>query len=163
MKLDLNWSEFVLSLDSEDLANGLRPSKRSPRNAGFLTECSGAVGRDGVLQVLDSMTRMDTSDITDDFPYPQIFLFVNITIVCGRTKIYEWIGGSLVEKLTVAAGSTWVALDFHDYVYMSNGVVAVVRDAGTKVYAETSGLPTAMAALNFNGQVLLGSPDAGHE
>ena len=50
-----------------------------------------------------------------------------------------------------------------DYIYMSNGTVAVTRDAGTKVYAATTALPTAMAALNFNGQVLLGAPDAGNE
>lgn len=117
---------------------------------------------DGVLSALDEITRLATTAITDSFPYPQIFVFTNVIIICSSTKIYEWTG-SLVEKLEVAAGSTWVALDFVDYIYLSNGNVAVTRDPGTKVYAETTDLPTAMAALNFNGQVLLGSPDAGYE
>lgn len=144
------------------LAKGLRPSKRMPRNSGYLTQCIGAVGRDGVLQALDQFSRLATGD-TDSFPYPQLFVFTNMIIVCSSTKIYEWVSSALVEKLEVAAGSTWCALDFVDYVYMSNGMVAVVRDAGTKTYSITSELPTSMAACNFNGQVLLGAPDAGYE
>ncbi len=93
-------------------------------------ECSGAVGRDGVLSVLDEVTRIATTAITDDFPYPQIFVFTNVIIVCSSTKVYEWVSSALVEKIEVSAGSTWVALDFNDYIYLSNGNAAVVRDSG---------------------------------
>jgi len=54
-------------------------------------------------------------------------------IICSATKIYEWVG-SLVLKLTVSAGSTWRAEEFGEFVYMSNGKVAVTRDPDTKVY-----------------------------
>jgi len=103
---------------------------------------------------------MDTSDITDTFPFPQLFVFTNMIIVCSSTKIYEWVGGSLVEKLEVTAGSTWSAVDFYSYAYLSNGEVAVVRDYGTGEYSITTDLPTANTILNFNGQVVIGAPDA---
>jgi len=156
-------SGLIIKIDAGELSRGLRPSKRMPRNSKFLTECSGAVGRDGVLSVLDEVTRIATTAITDDFPYPQIFVFTNVIIVCSSTKVYEWVSSALVEKIEVSAGSTWVALDFNDYIYLSNGNAAVVRDSGDKTYSETTDLPTAMAACNFNGQVILGAPDAGYE
>lgn len=150
---------FSVTIDTGKLSKGLRPSKRMPRNSGFLVECAGAVGRDGVLQALDELTRIDTSVITDPHPYPQIFVFTNIIIICGKTKIYEYVAEALVEKLTVAAGSTWSAVDFFDYIYMSNGTVAVIRDAGDKTYSITTDQPTAQAMCNFNGQCLIGAPD----
>lgn len=150
---------FSITIDSSKLSKGLRPSKRMPRNSGYLVECKGAVGKDGVLQVLDELTRIDTSVITDPFPYPQIFVFTNMIIVCGKTKIYEWVAGALVLKLTVTAGSTWSCVDFFDHVYMSNGTVAVIRDAETKLYSITTDQPTAQAICNFQGQVLIGAPD----
>lgn len=149
---------FSHVIKTSQLSKGLRRSKRDPRNSGFMVTCSGAVGRDGVLQVLDELTRLD-ADIDEGFPFPQLFVFTNIIIVCGQTKIYEWDGSSLVLKLTVTAGFAWKAVDFFDYVYMSNQRVAVVRDAGSKAYSETSDLPTARTICNFNGQVLIGSPD----
>ena len=130
-----------------------------PRNSGFLVECAGGVGRDGVLQVLDELTRLATDTITDAFPYPQLFVFTNFIIVCSQTKIYEWVSGTLVLKLTVAAGSTWSCVDLYDHAYMSNGKVAVVRSAADKTYSETTELPIAMTICNFNGQIMIGGPD----
>ncbi len=148
------------TIESSELAKGLRPSKRAPRNAKFLVESAGAVGRDGVLQALDELTRIDTSDITDAFPFPQQFVFINVIIICGLTTIYELVAGSLVLKHTASvAGSTWSPLDFHDYIYLSNGQVVVERSAGDKTYSEVTDKPTAMCACNFNGQVILGGPD----
>ena len=150
--------KFSHVIGASELSRGLRKSKRNPRNNGTLIECQGAVGRDGILQVIDALTRMDAT-VTDDFPFPQLFVFTTQIIVCGQTKIYEWVGGALVEKLTVASGSTWRAIDFFEYIYMSNQKVAVVRSASDGSYSETSELPTARSMCNFNGQVLVGSPD----
>lgn len=154
--------KFSFTINSPELCRGLRPSKRMPRNSKFLVESQGAVGKDGVLCAIDELTRIATTAITDGWPFPQIFVFTNVIIVCGQTKIYEW-NGSLTEMLTVTAGSTWSAVDFYDYVYLSNGNVAVVRSAMDKTYSTTTDLPTAMAACNFQGQVILGAPDAGYE
>lgn len=150
---------FTHTITGAELSKGLRPSKRNPRNSGFLVECSGAVGKDGVLQILEELTRLATTAITDGFPYPQIFIFMGVIIVCSPTKIYEWVSGTLVLKLTVTTGQTWDAVDFYDYVYMSNGVVSVVRDSGSKTYA-VSTLPVALAMCNFNGQVIIGTTGA---
>ncbi|MBE9570040.1 MAG: hypothetical protein IMF11_05410, partial [Proteobacteria bacterium] len=101
------------------------------------------MGKDNVLQTLEELTRIATTAITDAFPYPQLFTFTNLIIVCSSTKIYEWVGGSLVEKLTVTAGSLWSAVDLYDFIYMSNGNVAVLRDPGSKVYSITANQPKA--------------------
>jgi len=154
--------EFSIEIKTKKLAQGLRPSKRMARNSQFLVTCAGAVGRDGVLQALDQFTRLATGS-SDTFPYPQIFVFTNVILICTQTKIYEWVSSALVLKATVSAGSTWVALDFVNYLYLSNGRTVVIRNALTKAYSETSDLPTAMAAVDYNGQVLLGAPDSGYE
>jgi hypothetical protein len=151
-------ADFTFTITSEHLSRGLRPSKRVPRDTKYLVECKGAVGRDGVLAAVDSLTKMVTAEVTDVFPFPQLFVFTNMIIVCSQTKIYEWVGDTLTLKLTVAAGSTWSAVDFYDYVYLSNGKVAVTRSPETGVYAASAVLPTAMSILNFNGQVIVGSP-----
>jgi proteasome assembly chaperone (PAC2) family protein len=126
----------------------------------MLTVCSGAVGRDSVLQVIEDLTKINTSTITDPFPYPQIFVLNQLIIVCGQSKIYEWNSNNntLVEKLTVTAGSTWRVVDFGKYVYMSNGKVSVERSPTTQNYTVSS-LPVATGMCNFNGQIVIGAPD----
>ena len=149
---------FTIKINSEQLVKGLRPFKRIPKDSGYLVESIGAVGRNGVLQTIDALPRINTEVIPDSFPYPQIFVFTNLIIVCSATKIYEFTSSGLVEKLTVTAGSTWTAVDFYEYVYLSNGNVAVVREAGTHTYSITATLPVTSSICNFNGQVLIGSP-----
>ncbi len=151
---------FSFVIGASDLIKGLRPSKQAPRDSKFLVESKGAVGKGGALTAVDDLTRLDTSTITDTFPFPQLFVFVNYTIVCGLTKIYEWNGSSLTLKYTAtAAGGTWTAVDFYDYVYLSNGKIAVIRDAGSGTYSLSATLSFCSAACNFNGQVVIGAPD----
>jgi hypothetical protein len=121
------------------------------------------VGLDNVLQVLDDIetNRVLTAAITDGFPYPQIFIFTNVIIICGETTIYELIAGTITLMLDVGAGNAgieWSAVDFFDYVYMSNGKVAVQRQASDQVWEITTDVPIASAICNFNGQVLIGAP-----
>ena len=152
--------KFTFTIKSSHLTRGLRPSKRNPRNSDYLVTCNGVVGRDKALQALDSLTRLVTAEITDSFPFPQIFVFAHMIIVCGLKTIYEYAAGSLTLKYTAAeAGGLWNAVDFYDYVYMSNGKIAVIRNAGSKVYALDSNQPSATAICNYNGQVLIGAPD----
>ena len=139
-----------------NLAKGLRPSKRNKRNGGYLTTCTGAVGRDKTLQVMDQITRLDTSIITDPFPYPQIKVLNRIIIICGLTKIYELVNGVMVEKIEVTAGKTWNHFDGYEFIWLTNGVVSVTRDPGDFSYSLNSTLPVAGAMCNFNGQVMVG-------
>jgi len=141
----------------KNLVRGLRPSSRMPRDSGFLLTCAGAVGRDGVLQALEAYTRIDTSAIADAFPYPQIFVFPKLIIICSATKIYEWVNSALVLKLTTTAKYTWRAEAFGEFVYLSNGNIAVERNPDSKAYS-VSAQPVASAICNFNGQVFIGAP-----
>jgi len=151
--------KFTFTIDNKDLSKGLRRVKQNPRNSDSLITCSGAIGLNGSLQVMDSLTRMATTTITDGFPFPQIFVLTNMTIVCGLTKIYEWDGAALVLKYTTTSpGGTWALVDFYNYVYLSNGEIAVVRDIGG-TYALSTTLPTTTTICNYNGQVLVGAPD----
>jgi hypothetical protein len=154
--------QFSITIGSEELARGLRPSKRVPRDSKYLNECEGAVGLDGVLQVLSdlSLSAVDVSALVNVvFPFPQLFVLERLTIICTLTKIYELVSGSLVEKLTVPSGITWSVVDFKDYIYMSNGKVAVVREATSQIWTINYTLPTACSMVNFNGQIMVGAPD----
>lgn len=152
---------FDFTIESEALVRGLRPSKRAARNTQYLVECVGAIGYDKVLQVIDDLNedRINTAVITDAFPYPQIFVFTNMILVCGETDIYQWDGTALTHVIgPVAVGELWSAIAFHDFAYLSNGITSIVRDPTSEVFSETSAQPIGSAICNFNGQVFVGSP-----
>jgi len=155
MKASRN-GEFSVYIESEVLSKGLRPSKRVVRNTKYLVRSIGAVGRDQVLQVIDDLeeNRIDTSIITDGFPYPQIFIFPAFTIICGETDIYEY-DGVMNLMFTASAGDLWSVAEFFEYIYMSNGVESIVRDPTAKTYSYAL-LPAASAICNYNGQVMIG-------
>lgn len=149
---------FSFIIGTELLSRGLRKSAKNPRNNDFLVECEGAVVTDGVLHSMESLTKLATEVITDGFPYPQIFILGNAIIVCGSTKIYELVGNDLVLRHTASeAGSMWDVVDFFNFIYMSNRVVAVVRDSQSMEFSETTDYPVTGTMCNFNGQVLIGS------
>lgn len=153
--------ETLIEYTSEQLQRGLRPLAEVPRNSNFLIQCAGGIGYHGSLQGIKSLTALVTTAIADGHPYPQIFLLSNLVLICGKTKIYEWVNNALVEKITVTAGNPWVVVEFYDQLYMSNGVVAVERRASDKVYAVRNDLPVAEALFNFGGQVIAGGLTAG--
>lgn len=155
--------DFTITADS--LLKGLRPSKRAPRDNSYLTVCKGATGREGSLAALSPLTAFDTSSLTGEFPFPQIFSFANVTIVCDETKIYEFDGSSLTLKIDVGSvcGGLWEAVDFYEYIYMSNQEFAVVRDALTGVYSVVDAPPVARAMCNYNGQVLISPSSVRYE
>ena len=153
----LEGGKFSDEIPGEVLSRGLRPSKRMARNTKYLIQCSGAVGRDRVLQVVEDLEndRIDTSIITDSFPYPQIFVLVNMILVCGETKIYSYSGTTLTLEIDVGiAGTTWTLIESYDYIYMSNCAVAVIRNPQTQEFSISS-LPPARAMCNYNGQVII--------
>lgn len=153
-------SEFTHTISADQLKRGLRTTLRSPRNTGFLVVAQSAVGRDGVIQAIEQMTRIDTSAITDAFPFPQIFNLQNFILVCGHKKIYEYDGSNLTLKYTATtAGGTWNVIDYFNYLYLSNGAEAVVRSAQTGAYAINTTLPKAIGMCNYNGQAIVGAPD----
>ena len=151
--------KFTFTIEPKEFVRGLRPTKRTPRNSGFLITCEGAVGRDGTLQALDTITRIDTTELGAlSFPYPQLFIFSNVIIVCISTAIYESLDGDLVTMLdSLTPGVPWSAMDFGDFIYLTNGQVAVTKRGG--VYAIDSTVPYGTCACNYLGQALLGGID----
>ncbi len=147
---------FSFKINGKDLSRGLRPNTRMPRNEKYLVECSGVVGKDGILSAITQLSKEDLS-MSFSFPYPQLFEFTMVTIVCTGTSVYELVSGSLVLKATVAEYSTWTAVDFYDYVYLSNGESVVVREAGAFTYSVSTTLPPAYSICNFKGQVIIGT------
>lgn len=141
---------------SEQLQKGLRAVAETPRNSLGLIQCDGAIGYHGTLQGIKAITAISTAAITDGFPYPQIFLLSNVILVCGRTKLYEWVNSALVEKITVTAGNPWSVVDFFDQLIMTNGVVTVERRPGDKVYALRNDLPIGEALFNWGGRIIVG-------
>jgi len=152
--------DFSVDILAKDLVRGLRPSKNIARDTKYLVECTGAFGRDGILKTLDALTRFglplgNDTFLTTTFPYPQIFVLNSVIIVCTATKIYEVVNGLLVLKITVTTGTTWSIADYYNFIYMSNGVVSVVRDGLSMVYSTSAVLPPAQAICDFNGQVII--------
>lgn len=156
-----NTPEVLGAYTSEQLQRGLRPLAEVPRNSNFLVQCDGAIGYHGSLQGLAALTALSTGAITDGFPYPQLFLLPNLILVCGRTKIYEWVNSALVEKFTATAGNPWAVVDSYDCVYLTNGVVAVERRAADRVYVLRNDLPKAEALLLVGGQIIAGGLTSG--
>lgn len=147
--------KFTLTLSASDLATGLKKTKNNSRNNSAMISISGLVSQDRVLQAMDELTRIDTSVITDGFPYPQIFVLINHILICDSNNIYEYDSGNMVHKLTVEEGGTWKLVDFIDYIYMSNEKVSVIREVSSGDFI-VSDLPITGAMCNYNGQVLVG-------
>lgn len=154
--------DFTFVITAEQLARGLRPSKRVPRDSRFLVESKGAIGRDGVICAIDELSRLATTEVTDSFPFPQIFVFTNTIIVCGLSKIYEWTGTLLHLKYTVDQqniGGSWTAADFYDFIYLSNGRIVVIKNPMSNLYELSTDYPHTTSICNFNGQAIIGSPN----
>lgn len=152
----------ITTFQINTIAKGLRPSKRMPRNSGFLIECSGAVAVDNVLQVIDQLTRIDTSALTVVFPYPQLFVMSDVTIVCTSNTIYELVAGSLVQKITsLTVGTPWSCAEWKGFVVLNNGQVTVTRGAQSKTYSVDSRIPVGTCVANYNNaRLFIGSPGA---
>jgi hypothetical protein len=152
--------KFSFTIGAMQLSRGLRTTKRNPRNGGYLTVANGCVGRDGVLQSLEEVNKIALYYIKDSFPFPQIFVFTNLIIVCDATRIYEWMGNALHLEYTIDpadAGCLWTAVDYYDCIYLSNGSVAIVRDPQSDTYALSTTLPYVTAMCDYNGQVIVGA------
>ena len=146
-------------------SSGFSHENKLKLNEDKLLELNGFIVEDGVIQTMDALARIDTSGISASFPYPQLFNLTNFVLICTDTSIYEYneSTGTLTEKIEVTEGSTWSVVDFHDFIYLTNGSVNVLRDVEDGTYSLSTTIPTGMALCNNNGQVIVGSPDAGYE
>lgn len=151
---------FLDAWEAPLLASGLRQSSKLSRNIKSLTQCEGCVGIEGLLStspaIAVSPIHASSLVIKNDFPFPQIFTLEKHIIVCNRTTILELVGASLVLKATVTGGEFWSIASAHDFIYLSNRVVSLVRNPLTGEYEATTA-PVCSAILNFNGQIICGN------
>ena len=156
----LNNGYFSDTWTSEDLSKGLRSTDKSIRNQKVLTRCDGMVGIDGLLGTIPTITlsTLWSNDliIKDDFPFPQIFALDKFMLICNRASILEYNGATLISKISATGGELWTVASAHDFIYLSNGVVSIIRDPATGNYS-LSDAPVCSAILNFNGQIICGN------
>jgi hypothetical protein len=152
---------FSYTLEGPTLAKGLRSTSAQGRNSNSLILSTGAVGRDGVLEVLPTITLStllaDPLVVDNDFPFPQIFTLDKHLIVCNRTTVLELVFSTLVKKATVVGGELWELGSADDFIYLSNGTVNLVRDPNSGDYTSSSIAPVCSAICNFNGQIICGN------
>jgi hypothetical protein len=142
----------------EPFNKGLSPNNNK-RNNPFLVESKGAFPYEDTLQAIEQLTQIDTSNLTCSFPYPQLIITSNVILVCTATEIYELSSNSLVLKIgDLTAGLTWSVVDSKEYLYLTNGYVAVERDPFTKEYAISDDVPVGSALCNYNGQIIVAYP-----
>jgi len=150
--------KFTQTWQTSDLMRGLRKDSATSRDSYEMSDLSGLVGFDGAFKAIPGTTvKADLDGSSPTFPFPQVFVLSRLLLYCTSTKIYEMSPAdySLTLVHTVVAGSAWKVVDFFEYLYMSNGALAVVRSAAG-VWSTSSDLPTAYAMCNYNGQVLVG-------
>lgn len=149
-------TELSLVLNNQEVALGLRKEEKQAKNVFAKTELSGMITQKGMLRSNPVHTRIDTSIITDGFPYPQLFVLNKVVIICGRTDIYEWNGTALIHKINVTGGMIWKVLENFNFIYLTNGEVSVKRDPWSKYYALDDKVVSS-SLCNYNGQILAGS------
>ena len=145
----------------DNLKNGLAKNFNK-RNNPFLIESVGAFPQDEMLRALEVFTVIDISSITPipQFPFPQLFVFSDCIIVCTATQIYEYANSTLALKRGgLPPGSTWDAVDFKTYIFLTNGKCAVIKRSNDMEYIVDTDNPYGLGVCNYNGQVLIGSPN----
>lgn len=154
--------EFTLVF-REGLARGLREKKTNPRNAEALVECQGMFPETGIVRALDDLSSydIDTSALGCSYPFPQLFVLKNMVLVCTKTNIYEYAGGSLSAVFEGAtAGSVWTLADYGRFIIMTNGACLLHRDAENGDFSlyTNCDIPTCLCLADVNGQIFVGAP-----
>lgn len=155
--------EFTV-LFRKGFIKGLRNTKQNPRPEEALVESQGAIPEFGVTRAIEDIrtNQLPNAGVSFTFPYPQIFTLTYVTVVCGRTTIYEQVGGALVPVIQgLTPGSTWTIADYGRYIILTNGPVLVTRDADSGEWTTFSdcSIPNCLCLCDINGQLLIGAPE----
>jgi hypothetical protein len=153
--------ETVLNL-KDVLNQGLAP-RNNPRNNPMLIDATGAFIFDGALEAVEQFISLalpaPTGALDFVFPYPQLFVLSDATLLCNADEIWELNGTSWVSMISgLTVGTTWTVVDAKSFLLLSNMRVTVIRDPRSGEYSIDSSLPTGSYG-NFNGQLCCGSPN----
>ena len=150
-------------LVKDALAKGLRTTAKNKRNEQALIKADGMIPEDGTLRAVDALSLLtDITTLGEAFPYPQVFVGEDHTIVAGATKIWEYTSGTSELVLSgLTEGPMWTMADFHDYLVMANGQQIIRRNTTSHTWEvvvdET--MPISHCVAGINGQLFVGSPE----
>lgn len=155
---------FAVNLDSETLLKGLRTHSNQPRNKPGLETLKGVMGKDGTLQRIfaSDFTRITGANIdTGNHPFPQIYRLNKHFIICNVASIVEYDGNTWNTKISGLTPSAypWYVASSYDWIYLTNGTVAVIRNPETNTYALSTSAPVGLGVCNFNGQIIVGDQE----
>lgn len=114
------------------------------------------------LVAFDALTHPFTDVLASvDWPYPQLCIGQDATLLGTRTKVYEVSGGwALTERATVTEYDTWHIADFGDYMLLTNGETVLARSPATGLLSAQVGstsFPLFRTVCNFKGQIIAGN------
>jgi len=150
--------EFGVMFD-EGLRQGVRPFSTNPRNAQSLITCFNLKPDEMGLRPYQPITN-PLSGVSDDWPFPQLFLGQDVRVLATATAIYELTNWTLgAAKLTVTENERWELIDFGSHIILTNGTKLCIRDyAGAWTSNNyTTNIPRFSTGCNFNGQVVAGN------
>ena len=157
-----NDGTFTYTITHEGFCNGYAPFPYSMRNKGHMTECIDFREEDLMLYPAEQRGRYLPA-FSYFFPFPQVFVFDFVTIICNQKEIYEKIANSYILKYTTnVAASSWECINVGQFCLLSNGHVILKRDPVSLTYEELDDVPTGMSLCNYNAQILIGSPNGGY-
>lgn len=145
------------------LATGLRRTDRNKRGKQALVKSDGMYPDDGALSSVEELSEIDISSITPapEFPYPQIFELLQVTLVCTEDTIYTYDGSTLTSVVSgLAAGHPWSVADFGAFIVLVNGKQVVYRLGDSKVWTvvDNYGIKSGTSVCNLNGQLIVTAP-----
>lgn len=140
------------------LQKGLRSSGQNRRNEQALMVCKGAFPFEGALGGMPIPERVSLEGISPApvWPWPQVFVLKQLTLICCETQIYEVVGGVNVLRLdTLTPGLRWSFADFQRFIVGTNGKQIVSRDGTTLEWTSVNvfSLENCTSVLNYNGQL----------
>lgn len=149
---------FDVTITSPQLMRGLRPYGGAPRNSAPFIECKGGIGHAGAFTTLPPFgLTIPVTFATGGFPYPQIFIFTNHILITCQTEILEWQAPLAISKIAgLPGGTAWSAVEYNDFIYLSNGKTSVIRRPSDGVFVIDASLVAAEALLDAHGQVMAG-------
>ncbi len=151
---------------------GLRQYSDQPVNAPGLVECYNMVPRQGKLvpPPVISNPIVDPGGlhwpITQDWPFPQLFVLSQYMFLCTRLGIYV-LSDTFVPTIEVGVDirdTIWSCADYGPYVLFTNGGMVYVTDPTTgdlHPYGGTD-IPVMGTVCDYKGQLVAGRP-AGYD
>jgi hypothetical protein len=165
--------EYELVID-EALKKGLSPVQMVPFNSQFLYECLGFRCGKGGLEPQKILTNPIPSiyDLYYSWPFPQFIsgelyrILVVRDLTGGRDLVYSVSEDCqtlvLIATLpydTYGMGGLMEVADFGEYVFMTNGVVAIIWNPATlawQAFVSTANIPLMTTVCNLKGQAIGG-------